>query len=125
MCTFKYKLRNCFIICNNSMLLICFKKKYCGAACYFALYVSYFGTALYNTWNQVHPEQGLNVANSIDIVFAVAGIVISGVTFLDILFNKNRKAIMGGHRETDWYYKEEKYDRQFDERADRNQYKIR
>ena len=105
--------------------LFVLKRNIVGAACYLALYVSYFGTALYNTWNQVNPEQGLNVANSIDMVSAIVGMVIPALTFIDILFNKNRKAIVGGHKETDWYYKDEKYDRQFDERADRNQYKIR
>ena len=96
-----------------------------GAACYLALYVSFFGTCIFNTVNQLNPEQGLNIAGSVNMASAVAGIVISALTFLDILFNKHRRAVVGGHKETDWYYNNEKYDRQFDERADRNQYKIR
>ena len=101
------------------------KRNIIGAASYMALYVSYFGTALYNTINQVNPEQGLNVANQVDMICSIVGIAITVLTFIDILFNKHRKAIVGGHKKTDWYYNESKYDRQFDERADRNQYKIK
>ena len=103
-------------------MIFVLKRNIVGAACYMALYISYFGTALYNTWNQVNPEQGLNVANSIDIASSVFGIIIAVLTFIDILVNKHRALNAKGHKQTDWYYNNEKYDRQFDERADRNQY---
>ena len=102
-----------------------FKRNIVGAAIYVAVYGMYFGNALYNTINQINPEQGLNVANQIDMVCAIVGIVLPVLTFIDILFNKHRRAIVGGHKETDWYYNDDKYERNFDERADRNQYKIR
>ena len=88
-----------------------------------ALYVSYFGTALFNTWCQVNPEQGLNVANNLDEMMAIIGVVIGVLTFLDVLLNKNRKGLGGASKSTDWYYKNDKYERQYDERADKNQYK--
>ena len=31
---------------------------------------------------------------------------------------------MKNKRKTDWFYKNEQFDRQFDDRADRNQYKF-
>ena len=58
-------------------------------------------------------------------MLAIVGVVIPVLTFIDILLNKNRKAIIGGNNKTDWYYKNDQYDRQYDERADKNQYKIR
>ena len=104
-------------------MVFVFKRNIIGAACYMALYVSYFGTALYNTFNQVNAEQGLNVANSTDQMIAIFGIVLGVLTFIDVLINKNRASFTGGKKSTDWYYKNDKYDREYDERADRNQYR--
>lgn len=105
-------------------IMFVFKRNLIGAASYMALYISYFGTALYNTLNQVNPEQGLNVTGTVDLVFAISGIVLGVLTFIDVLINKNRASLVGGSsKTTDWYYKDSKYDRQYDERADRNQYR--
>ena len=104
-------------------IVLVLKRNIIGAALYVAVYVSYFGTALYNSLN--HVADTLNVNGTIDMIMAIIGIVIPVLTFIDILFNKHRKAIIGGKNDTDWYYKNKDYDRQFDERADRNQYKIR
>ena len=90
-----------------------------------AIYVSYFGTAIYNTMNNNVSSDGLNVSNSLDLAVSIIGVIIPVLTFLDVLLNKNRKSIIGGKKSTDWYYKNDDYDRKFDERADRNQYKIR
>ena len=40
------------------------------------------------------------------------------------MFNKNRKGSTKDNK-TDWFYATDKDEREFDERADRNQYKIR
>lgn len=104
-------------------VILVLKRNIIGAALYVAVYVSYFGTALYNSLN--HVANTLNVNGTIDMIMSIIGIVIPVLTFIDILFNKHRKAIIGGNNDTDWYYKNKDYDRQFDERADRNQYKIR
>ena len=104
-------------------MIFVFKRNIIGAAAYLGVYVSYFGTALYNNFNSIANE--INISNSIDIVMSIVGIVIPVLTFIDILFNKHRKAIIGGNNKTDWFYKNKNYDRNFDERADKNQYKIR
>ena len=104
-------------------VILVLKRNIIGAALYVAIYVSYFGTALYNSIN--HVANTLNVNGTIDLLMSIIGVVIPILTFIDILLNKNRKALVGGKNDTDWYYKNKDYDRQFDERADRNQYKIR
>lgn len=104
-------------------IILVLRRNIIGAALYVGVYVSYFGTALYNSLN--HIADTLNVNGTIDMVMSIIGIVLPVLTFIDILFNKNRKAIIGGKKSTDWYYENKDYDRQFDERADRNQYKIR
>lgn len=105
-------------------MVLVFKRNIIGAAVYMAIYVTYFGTAIYNSF--MHVKDTLNVTDQIDLIMAIIGCVIPVLTFIDILFNKHRKAIIGRkEKSTDWYYKNKEYDRQYDERADRNQYKIR
>lgn len=106
-------------------IVLVFKRNIIGAACYMAIYVSYFGTAIYNTMNGIESSDGLNAGSSIDLAVSIFGIIIPILTFLDILLNKHRKSIISKNKSTDWYYKNSEYDRKFDERADRNQYKIK
>ena len=103
-------------------LLLVIKRNLLGAAAYFGIYGSYFGTALYEAFIQAQ-EGGYNVMNISDIIFLVIGVVIPLLTFLDILLNKHR-GNFGADRKTRWFYTNEKYDREFDERADRNQYRL-
>ena len=101
------------------------KRSLVGATFYLGIYGAYFGTALYNTFlNYGIDENGIGMVSGVNLIVSVIGIIIPLLTFLDILFNKNRKNILKD-KESDWYYKNDKYDREFDERADRNQYKIR
>ena len=111
------------IFASIPCIILVLKRNIIGAALYVAVYVSYFGTALYNSLN--HVSDALNVNGTIDLTMSIIGVLIPVLTFIDILFNKNRKAILGGKNDTDWYYNNKDYDRQFDERADRNQYKIK
>ena len=69
-------------------------------------------------------EYGLATNTTIDLLLAVMGILIPLFTFLDILINKNRKnTTLSG--KVGWFYDNEQFDRKFDERADRNEYKIK
>jgi len=104
-------------------MIFVLKRNIIGAACYMAIYVSYFGTAIYNSVNNI--SDTLNVSDTAELFFAIIGVVLPVLTFVDILLNKHRKSILGSHKSTDWYYKDDKYERKFDDRADKNQYKIR
>lgn len=103
-------------------IILVVKRNIVGAACYLGLYASYFGTALYEAIQTVGIE-GLNVVNSANMMCIIIGVIIPLLTFLDILLNRNRTLGKGKKRE-DWFYDNEAYDRKFDERADRNQYKF-
>ena len=86
------------------------------------LYVTYFGNAVYEAFLGAQAG-GFNLVNSSDMLITILGVVISVLTFLDVLFNKNRS--LGKNTGAgDWFYKNSAFDREFDERADRNQYKI-
>ena len=71
-------------------LIFVVKRNIVGAAAYFAIYGTYFGTALYNAIISAN-ESGLNLINSMDMLCTLMGVLIPLLTFLDILFNKNRK----------------------------------
>ena len=103
-------------------MMLIFKRNLIGAAAYFGMYGAYFGTALYEAFINVQ-EVGYTVMNISDIFLLIAGVMISLLTFLDILLNKHR-GNFGADKNTKWFYSNEKYDREFDERADRNQYRL-
>lgn len=103
-------------------LILVIKRNIVGAACYLGLYVAYFGTALYESIIAMGAS-GLNIVNSANMLCNVVGVIIPLLTFFDILFNRNR-TLGNGKKKEDWFYGNSAYDREFDERADRNQYKF-
>ena len=103
-------------------MLLVIKRNIVGAAAYLGLYVAYFGSALYEAIVSAQ-ETGITIVGSSDIFLLCVGIIIPLLTFLDILVNKHRVG-SGGDKNTDWYYKNEAYDRKLDERADKNQYRL-
>ena len=98
------------------------KRNIVFAAGYLALYATYFGNTLYLVVQNA-TDVGITLINSADMVCTVMGIIIPLLIFFDILLNKNRTLGTGAKKE-DWFYANEQYDRKFDERADRNQYKF-
>ena len=98
------------------------KRNIVFAAGYLALYATYFGNTLYLVIQNA-TDVGITLINSADMVCTVIGIIIPLLIFFDILLNKNRTIGTGAKKE-DWFYANEQYDRKFDERADRNQYKF-
>jgi len=104
-------------------MLFIIKRNLVAATIYFGMYAAYFGAAVYETVLNVM-EVGMEVQNTSVLIVNVIGVIVPLLTFLDILLNKNRRG-HGGDRKTDWFYKNKDYDREFDDRADRNQYKIR
>lgn len=89
------------------------------ATLYFGMYAAYFGTLLYDNIQNISG----NLMGSIEVVVNLLGVVIPLLIFLDVFFHKTMYKTFD--KQTDWYYTNEKYDREFDERADRNQYKIK
>ncbi len=104
-------------------ILLVIKRNIVGAAAYLGIYATYFGTALYEAFLATQAT-GLTLVNSSNMLFIVIGVLIPLLTFMDILFNKHR-TLGKGTSKGDWFYKNENFDRDFDERADRNQYRIK
>lgn len=100
-------------------IFMIFKRNLIFASIYLGTYFAFFtyGIALMNG-NISTNKQLLNA------MVMIVGIIIALLNFLDVMFNKNRKGSTKDNK-TDWFYATDKYEREYDERADRNQYKIR
>ena len=81
----------------------------------FILFTAYFGNDLYNCLTN-------NVGNTETILIDALGVILPLISFIDILVNKNRMG-SGEDKKTVWFYANKDYDREFDERADRNNYR--
>ena len=100
-------------------IFMIFKRNLIFASIYLGTYFAFFtyGIALMN--GDISTSKQL-----LNAMVMVVGIIIALLNFLDVMFNKNRKGSTKDNK-TDWFYATDKYDREYDERADRNQYKIR
>lgn len=106
------------IIC----MIFIIKRNIIGALIYFVSYALYFGDDLYNgILNIINGQANINGYLSLFISFL--GVVIPFLTVMDIFLNKNRSGNVKD-KKTDWFYKNEQYDRKLDDRADKNQYKF-
>ena len=100
-------------------IFMIFRRNLIFASIYLGTYFAFFtyGIALMNG-NISTNKQLLNA------MVMIAVIIIALLNILDVMFNKNRKGSTKDNK-TDWFYATDKYEREYDERADRNQYKIR
>lgn len=106
------------------LVFIC-RRKIIAALIYLLTHLGYFGVYLYEKIaNIITGAIELDAALTIDLFFALIGIIIPFLIFLDIGFSNSSKKTTSRIKTTDWFYHNKKYDRQFDERADRNQYKF-
>lgn len=102
-------------------LLFIIKRKLIGAVIYVISYDLYFGIFLYNNLSEIISGE-ISIANSMNALISLVGVILPLAVLLDLLVDKNRKA-NPVDKKTDWYYKDDKYDRQLDERADKNNYR--
>ena len=57
------------------------------------------------------------------VLFELFGIILPLAALFDVLLDRNRKK-NPVDKKTDWFYKNEEYDRKMDKRADKNNYRI-
>lgn len=108
------------------VVLICvpfiFKRKIIGAIVYLIAYGWYFGRGLFENVMKMINNETLSMQTYTDMFFALIAIALPIVALFDILFDKSRKK-NPVDKKTDWFYKNEEYDRKLDERADKNNYR--
>lgn len=102
-------------------IIFIFKRKLIGALAYLLTNLGYYGVYLYNAL--VNAEE-MGVANSLNVLVSIIGILLPLIIFIDVGMSQSAKKTSNKTKHTDWYYQNDKYDREYDERADRNQYKF-
>ena len=101
-------------------IVLVFKRKLIGAVIYFFSYLAYFGTDLINILKPVFEIGSTEIPNYMGALSSFIGIVLAGAVLLDLSVDKGRKP---KDKKTDWFYTNKEYDRELDERADKNNYR--
>lgn len=97
-----------------------------GALIYLLGYGMYFGTnVMTGITTLITVNSDMNMSNAgmyLNTFIALIGIIIPVAVLFDLLLDKNRKA-NPKDKKTDWFYKNEQFDREMDDRADKNNYR--
>ncbi len=109
-----------FVTLISFILIV--KRKVLGAILYLATYGLYFGVDLWNHIWLLIDGAVLSLEQYTSLFFSLVGMILPIAVLFDMLLDKNRL----NHpkdKKTDWFYTNEAYDRQLDERADKNKYR--
>lgn len=111
------------IILFVTLLAIAFvaKRKLIGTIIYLIAYGCYFGVDLYQMIMGIMAGS-TTITDYSNALASFMGVVLPIAVFFNMLVDKNRT----NHpvdKKTDWFYKNEEYDRKLDERADQNEYR--
>lgn len=102
-------------------ILLIVKRKLLGGIIYVIANVYYFGAYAYNFINS--SGAGISMETLPDLMVATVALVLSMGILIDLSLNKDRHEGKD-NKDTYWFYKDKKYDRKLDERADKNQYRL-
>lgn len=102
-------------------ILLIFRRSLIGSLVYLISNIGYYGVYLYNIL--VNTEEITRV-NSMNVLVSVVGILLPFIILIDVGMSQSSKKTSNKTKHTDWYYQNDKYDREYDERADKNQYKF-
>ena len=103
-------------------LVLIVKRKLLGSLLYIVLHAIYFGGDITNKLNIIANNETLTLSQNVELMFSVLGIILPVAVLIDLLLDKNRKE-NPKDKKTDWFYQNEKFDRELDERADKNNYR--
>lgn len=118
-----FKMEIALLFVSLLCIILVVKRNIIGGLLYVFAHGLYFGVDLYNILMPIITDSetlGLDQAPS--LFFSTIGMFLPLIVLLELLFDKNSK----NHptdKKTDWFYKNEEYDREVDERADRNNYR--
>lgn len=105
-------------------LILVIKRKMIGALIYLLSYGLYFGADLTTKLTSIFEDmtQEITMGTSLSMLVSLIGVALPLAVLIDLLLDKQRKA-NPKDKKTDWFYKNEQYDRKLDERADKNNYR--
>ena len=104
-------------------IILVVKRKLIGALLYLLAYGLYFGVDIANNIQVVLSAlETVDISLYMNIFISIIGVVLPLGVLFDMLMDKSRK-LHPKDKKTDWFYTNEKFDRQLDERADKNNYR--
>ena len=92
-----------------------------GGIIYVVMYLAYFGTDLFSTLLPAITNYTINEDVILDSATSILGVVLAIAVVIDLAFDKSK---LPDQKQTDWFYGNKKYDRNLDDRADKNNYKL-
>lgn len=106
-----------------TFICMCFipKRKLLAAIIYLIAHGFYYGIYFYQNVTSIM-DGTVTVNMYMSLFVCLIALIIPILAFFDVLLDKNRKA-HPQDKKTDWFYKNEQYDRKMDDRADKNQYR--
>lgn len=102
-------------------IILIFKKSMIGALIYLLSHWAYFGVYIFNIFQKA---ERIVITDYINVFISIIGIILPFIIFMDIGFSQSSKKTTNKSKKTDWFYQNEQFDRKYDERADKNQYKL-
>ena len=122
---FAYEVIIAFVTIPCIVLII--KRNMIGSLLYLVIYGTYFGEHFVaNIFPLIQGEMALTNDISLNLIADVIAIILAIFSIMDMLADKGRK-INPSDGKTDWYFKNEKYDKELkerDKREDKNEYKF-
>ena len=103
-------------------IILIAKRKMLGAVVYLIAHCAYFGVDAYQNLRTII-ESTPTPAAYISLFISFIAVIIPVLAIMDIGLSSGKKG-SGKNRKTDWFYGTTDYDRKFDDRADKNQYKF-
>jgi hypothetical protein len=104
-------------------IILIVKRNLIGALIYLVGYGAYLGKDIIDNIIKIVNNTGdLELGSVMTAFTGVICILLAIALVLDVLFDQIQKA-HPRDRKTDWFFKNEQFDRKYDERADKNHYK--
>ena len=116
--TFEIVLLFAFLLC----VILVVKRKILGALLYLGLHAIYFGGDITSKIQMMVNGETLGMDQMGDLLFSIIGIILPLAVLIDLLLDRGRKE-HPVDKKTDWFYKNEQFDRKLDDRADKNNYR--
>mgnify|MGYP004653485001 FL=1 len=104
-------------------MILVLRRNIFGGILYLASYGFYFGGYIItNMLPSIMSGEAMNVSIMQNAFVSAVGLIIAFCVFFDLLVNSIRKRDPKD-KKTDWFFNNEQYDRKYDERADKNEYR--
>ena len=105
-------------------MILVVKRKVVGGLIYLLSYGMYFGVYLFDNAKEIMSaiEGVSNVSIYTNTFVCIIAMILPIAVLLDLLLDKGRKKNPKDGK-TDWFYNNENFDRELDERADKNNYR--